>query len=584
MKFDFDVLGIPAFAVSADGKIIYWNDALETLTGFSQQEMLGKGEPWKAFYSQPTPTLADLLIKSPVSCSCQINAETQYDESGRFCSGLRTFSLAGRQSFWCQAVLVNDETGHPAYAVQSCFPISLNDSIEKSPLMNLLIERFPLPVIILKNYRFYLVNKAFSDMMGFDAPEELCGLPYDTFIDASDKKRFTELNSDNHSGLSCDQHYRWCWCSRSGKKFYLSGSPSKLSIGDSPFLLSVLTDETETVLRENYLIEKQKELSRQISSLLEQLQQRNEAFLGENPVMQTVLAKAVQAAQSDSNIVITGETGTGKSLLARLIHSISERRGGPFISINCGAIPENLMENEFFGHARGAFTGAVSNAQGVLGAANGGTLFLDEVGELSPSMQVKLLQALEAKTYTPIGSSKVHTSDIRLICATNRDLVEMLQEGSLRRDFFFRIFVVNLHLPPLRERREDIGHLARFFFQRYQGLDSKSALPNDVLNMMQKYDWPGNIRELQNVILRYLATGSLEILPLDPDNNKGEVNDFDIAKALQKTRRDYILRALKHTQGNKKKAAALLGMTLRNFQRYCAMMGLVRSLPKIEDV
>ena len=574
-------LDLPAFMLSTEGRVLWWNDACAAFTGLSEQRMK-QAQAWEAFYKQPKQLPADVLLDAQRSGKLPASPSGLPDDTA-FRSHIIFVEKPMCCTLWTWSRLSFDSNDKVDGVIQLFAPASLEQAVENSPLVRLIIDRFPLPVALLKNRRFCMVNKAYTDLVKYDDPSELRGKPGDFFIDEKDKPQFNRLNSNNHQQIISGNTYRWRYRTKTGELRHIIGHPSVLSWEDGALLLSTLTDDTENVLRQQSILAEQKALKKKINSLLQQISQKDDLFFGESPIIQALMQRVVTSAKSDSNIVITGETGTGKSLLARLIHNLSPRRDKPFISVNCGAIPENLMENEFFGHVKGAFTGAISNSQGFFGAADGGTLFLDEVGELSLAMQVKLLQAIESRAYSPIGSNKMHYSDVRLICATNRDLKRMMQEGSLRRDFFFRIFVVDLHVPPLRERKEDIALFAKFLFRKFNTLDTDPVIPPDVLEKLRRYDWPGNIREMQNVILRYLATGSLRFLQIQSETNEDtNPNDLDMEKALERTRRCYVVRALQRTGGNKKEAAALLGMPLRTFQRYCSQMGIVRRLPDLE--
>ncbi len=575
-------LDLPAFFLTREGRILWWNDACKTFTGLDEEHI--RSIPlWKAFHTAPKKLPAEILLDAWRSGALPVSESGTVDDTAyRSCviSVEKPFSC----TLWTWSRLAVDEKSGIHGVIQLLAPASLEQAVEDSPLVRLIIDRFPLPVALMKNHRFYLVNRAYMDLVQCDDPSDICGKPGDYFIDEADKPLFNRLNSNNHQQIISGNTYRWRYRTRQGELRHVIGHPSVLSWSDGAILLSSLTDDTDNVLREQSILAEQKALKAKIGDLLQRIGQQDDIFLGESSVIQELMQNVVTSAKSDSNIVITGETGTGKSLLARLIHKLSPRSDKPFISVNCGAIPENLMENEFFGHVKGAFTGAVNNSTGFFGAADGGTLFLDEVGELSLSMQVKLLQAIESRAYTPIGSSKVHYSNVRLICATNRDLMHMLQEGTLRNDFFFRIFVVNLHVPPLRERREDIVLFAKFLFRKFNTLDAEPVIPTDILEKLRRYDWPGNIREMQNVILRYLATGTLRFLQVQTSSREQENTEFlSLEEALQKTKRKYIVRALRRTNGNKKEAAALLDLPLRTFQRYCSQLGLMRHISFEED-
>lgn len=225
-------------------------------------------------------------------------------------------------------------------------------------------------------------------------------------------------------------------------------------------------------------------------------------FIGTSAVMQNLYNRIEAAARSDAPVFITGETGTGKELCAEAIHSHSGRAGKPFMALNCAAIPRDLMESELFGHVKGAFTGAISERAGAAQLANGGTLFLDEIAEMTPAMQTKLLRFLQDFTFTKVGGSRMEKTDIRLICATNRDPLSEIQAGNFRADLFYRLHVLPLHMPPLKARGDDVIDLAEIFLRHYAALEGKAfkGFTNDAEGQLCRYDWPGNVRQLQNVI------------------------------------------------------------------------------------
>src|SRR5436189_1631721 len=229
-----------------------------------------------------------------------------------------------------------------------------------------------------------------------------------------------------------------------------------------------------------------------------------ESFIGKSRQMLDIFDTIRKAAESDSTVLVTGESGTGKELVARAFHDESPRRNGPFVSGNCGAIPETLMESELFGHVKGAFTGAVAETIGLFSAAAGGTLFLDEITEVPSSVQVKLLRAIQEREIRRVGDTRDVQGDVRLIAAPHRDVAKAVADGALREDLFYRLNVVPIHLPPLRERREDIAPLARFFFERYSEQNRRETpeVTPGILQVLQSHDWPGNVRELENWIER----------------------------------------------------------------------------------
>jgi PAS domain S-box-containing protein len=225
-------------------------------------------------------------------------------------------------------------------------------------------------------------------------------------------------------------------------------------------------------------------------------------IISKSPAMQKLLSILPDVAQSESTVLIQGESGTGKELLSRAIHTLSSRVEGPFVALNCGALPDTLLESELFGHVAGAFTDAKRNRLGRFAMAEGGTLFLDEIGDISPALQVRLLRVLEERCYEPLGSSQTIKTDVRIVAASNKDLAQLVQEGSFRKDLYYRINVVKLELPRLADRKEDIPLLAEHFIDRLNKLRDKNilGLGHDTLAAFMRHDWPGNIRELENVI------------------------------------------------------------------------------------
>ena len=283
-----------------------------------------------------------------------------------------------------------------------------------------------------------------------------------------------------------------------------------------------------------------------------------------------VLKLAEQVAPTDSTVLIQGESGTGKEVIARYIHNMSNRSDGPCLSINCGALPENLLESELFGHVKGSFTGAVKDKQGLFAAARGGSFFLDEVGEMPPALQIKLLRVLQEREAIPVGATEAVSVDVRIIAATNRDLEEEIRRGNFRSDLFYRLNVIALYLPPLRERRDDIVLLIEAFLQRLasdRGIPPK-ALSADALDAVMVYDWPGNVRELENalehaVVLSSGDTIEPQHLPerITKPRKEPLVADRSYQNpTLEVIERAYIMWVLQAEGGNKTRAAEILGI------------------------
>jgi two-component system response regulator AtoC len=323
--------------------------------------------------------------------------------------------------------------------------------------------------------------------------------------------------------------------------------------------------------------EEREQLRREVDRLRKQVGevQGFEAVVGRSQVMREALDLAGRVAPYPSTVLITGESGTGKEAIARAIHRASPRAEGAFVAVNCGAIPENLLESELFGHEKGAFTGADRTREGLFAEANGGTLFLDEIGELPHPLQVKLLRVLQERRVRRVGASAEVPVDVRVLAATARDLVEEVQEGRFRDDLFYRVNVVQIHLPPLRARPEDVPLLASHFLGRHAarfGIPARD-LPSGVVAVLASYPWPGNVRELENVVERALVLSGGDVreehLPAHvrsgnhPFHMVPDDADLSVKRRLPSLERELIARALQRTQGNRTRAADLLELSVR---------------------
>jgi two-component system response regulator PilR (NtrC family) len=315
-------------------------------------------------------------------------------------------------------------------------------------------------------------------------------------------------------------------------------------------------------------------------------------IVGRNPKMRQIYAVIERIASATSSVLIQGESGTGKELVARAIHTRSNRAGRPFVAINCGGLPETLLESELFGHTKGAFTGAVATKRGLFDTASGGTLFLDEIGETSPAMQVKLLRALQERRIRPLGSEEEHAVDARVLAATNQDLQQMIHEKRFREDLYYRINVISIQMPPLRERREDIPLLVRYFVDKYARLWKKGApaVTQEALRALEKYPWPGNVRELENVIERAMALAlgdriesrdlTDEVRGFHALKNLSAVeipeSGFALDDVMEGIKAAYVQRAMEMDGGVMVKAARRLGITFRSMRYFVKKYGLAK--------
>jgi two-component system response regulator PilR (NtrC family) len=303
-------------------------------------------------------------------------------------------------------------------------------------------------------------------------------------------------------------------------------------------------------------------------------------LIGKSPKMQRVYELVEKVSQTKANVLITGESGTGKELVAKAIHYNSDRKDQSFVTLNCGAIPENLLESELFGHMKGSFTGAIANKRGLLEMAAGGTLFMDEIGELPLPLQVKLLRVIQEREFKRVGGTEDIKVDVRIISASNQDLQQKVAQGSFREDLFYRLNVIQIKLPPLRERKEDIPLLVNHFVRKYSAETGKEieGVTSEALELLLSYDFAGNVRELENIIERSIT---LETSPSITDRHiRSYLNErmmsksipptleipeegIDLNKVVEDLEKAFILKALEHAEGVKKKAAELLGMNFR---------------------
>ena len=344
-------------------------------------------------------------------------------------------------------------------------------------------------------------------------------------------------------------------------------------------------DEIRLVIRKAL---ERKQLQLENRQLKQQLGERFsfKRLIGNSPAMMELVALLERIAPSQVNVMITGESGTGKELVAKALHLNSERKNSPFVPINCGAIPENLLESELFGHEKGAFTGADKRKEGLFESAENGTLFLDEIGELPMGMQVKLLRVLQEREFRRVGGTQNIPLNIRLIAATNQDLTEMVRLGSFREDLFYRLNVVAIELPPLRARRDDIPLLINSFYQQRTG-KNEYHIDKQVMPLLLSYNWPGNVRELENLVERSLVLGETEVLSLDclPAQIKNstltacseieEIPDgFQLEPWLEEKERRILMKALEMSGGVRTKAADLLGISFRSIRYRLDKLGI----------
>jgi len=357
---------------------------------------------------------------------------------------------------------------------------------------------------------------------------------------------------------------RWYSCTR---------TPVSQIDGKVERIQTILIEITERKLAEEALARKADVLSDENRRLRSSIKERYKfgEIIGKSSAMQSVYELILKAATSNAHVIIQGESGTGKELVARAIHNLSARNSQKFVPVNCGAISETIIESEFFGYRKGAFTGANRDKAGYLDIADGGTLFLDEIGEIALSIQVKLLRAIEGGGYTPVGDNIVKQSNLRIVAATNRNLKELVKKGDMREDFFYRIHVIPIHLPPLRERKEDLPLLIDHFISKFSLAQPVSRISGNMLEAFMRYTWPGNIRELENTIKRYAAMGNLDFfysLASEPESRMATSHPpvpeipkgLSLEESLACAEKEIIRQALESCRWHKGQAAEALGI------------------------
>jgi len=436
---------------------------------------------------------------------------------------------------------------------------------ESEERYRVLTEQVAEGVALVQNGRFCYVNPAFCRMFRVVNPETLQNgqIRHPPAGDALDIARLYGEWAKGNNERKVEAVHRLM---RSHKPFWVQVCHTPITFKGELALLSTFKDITEikeqqmAAQRTADLLDSENRMLR--SSLKERY--RLGDIIGRSPAMQVVYELILKAAATDASVAIFGESGSGKELVAHAIHEHSSRKNERFVAVNCGAIQESLFEREFFGHLKGAFSSAHTDAPGYLDMADGGTLFLDEVSELTVNMQAKLLRAIEGSGYLRVGGTETLSADFRIISASNADLSEKVANGYMRKDFFYRIQVIQIQLPPLRHRKEDIPLLVEHFLRNMKAPHGIAKIPGRTIDILMEYDWPGNIRELRNVLQRYVTLGHLEFLSPGPALAVSSVGaELNLREAVQELEKSHISKALRQAGGNRTKAATLLGISRR---------------------
>jgi len=559
-------------------KFLRWNQNFEKVTGYSREEFrsvsihdLFRGENWQR-------------IKSTIR---------HIFETGEGCTEAYLETKDGRTIpyFW---------TGISATIEGTPFIVGMGTDLsqlretedalhDSEVLYRMLAERIPIGAMLYQDSKIIFANDAFVTIFGLRDKYQILDKDIDHLFSKGYETYFRQTFEGLERGMSQDKPIETCCLTRDGREIWIEGQATLIRWQHQPTVFVTVRDTTEDRHREMSMQEEKEHLRRENVSLRSSLKDRYRLgnIVGKSAAMQDVYELISNAAATSASVFIYGESGTGKELVARAIHDMSNRANNAFVPVNCAAIPENLLESEFFGHKKGAFTGAHADKKGYLDVANGGTLFLDELGDLSLTLQAKLLRAIEGGGYTPVGDNRTRHSDFRIVAATNRNVWRDVKKGVIREDFFYRLHVIPIKIPPLRQRKEDIPLLLEHFL-KLQSEDRKvPRIPGHVIEMLISYEWPGNVRELQNAIQRHLVVGRIEFIPGDsfdteepdrpaePGKHDHAEEELRLSENMEDAERAVIRKALDQHQGNKTLAAEALGISRRTLSRKLNRLGLV---------
>ncbi|MBC2709934.1 MAG: sigma-54-dependent Fis family transcriptional regulator [Desulfosarcina sp.] len=448
--------------------------------------------------------------------------------------------------------------------------------MESEERYRVLTEQVAEGVALVQSARFCYVNPEFCKMFNVPSAKEMVdGLVHNPPAGNADEiaRLYGSRPEDGIIAAKVEEIHR---LTRSEKTFWIQVCHSPITFKGRAALLSTFKDVTE-IKEQQMAAQRTADLLNHENRVLRSSLKERYRFgdiIGRSPVIQEVYELILKAAATDASVAIFGESGSGKELVAHAIHDHSSRKNERFVAINCSAIQKSLFEREFFGHRKGAFSSAHADSPGYLDMADGGTLFLDEVSELTVNMQAKLLRAIEGGEYRPVGSTENISADFRIISASNTALSAKVNSGQMRNDFFYRIQVIQIQLPPLRNRKQDIPLLVEHFLRKMETPSGTARVPGHIMDILIEYDWPGNVRELRNVLQRYITLGHLEFLSPDPEVRMAPIEtELNLRGAVQQLEKSLISKALRQASGNRTRAADLLGISRR---------ALFRKMPRLE--
>lgn len=502
-------------------------------------------------------------------------------ESGKSNNCLHEHRTADGSPIWVDILLspIKDPKGHVINVIAAVREVTdrleaREALMESNERYRILAEQVADAVMIVQHGKLSFANHAFLKMFGYKRASDVIGKDIGILSSPDMDKHFRNTHS-----FCSENNLLQFQCTRvDGRKFWVEVKHNIITWEGHSAFLATLRDIKDTKLKEISMHEEQEQLIKKNIKLRKTMKYRYKLgdITGRSAAMQKVYDLILRASTLKANVIISGESGTGKELIARTIHQLGARRDKSFVPVNCGAIPENLFESEFFGHKKGAFTGALYDKPGFFDIGNGGILFLDEVSELSINMQVKLLRAIEGHGYTPVGDTKIIQSDVFIIASTNRDLFEMIKQGLMRIDFFYRIHIIPIRLPPLRDRKEDIPMLIEDFLQTYGSKKKITSIPQKILKALYDHDWPGNIRELHNVLQRYLTMNRIDFIAPFRTNTSENLNlseyGFDnknqyLRRAVETFEKNYLLKTLNQNHWHRGITAQHLNIPARTLYR-----------------
>ena len=570
--FEMLIRSLPGvfYVIEDDLRFQNWNKNLEQVTGYSSEEVCTR-TVMDMFVGEDAQRILAAIRKALATGAATVEANVATKDGERIPYFFSGTSARMQDSSYVLGIGTDlSALRHATGALR-----------ESEAFYRMLAERMTVGVVLAHESKIVFVNDALASMLGYDESKELLGKSAVSLAASGSGRYLQDMLQALERGVSTERPFETRWRTKSDSEIWIEGRAALIQWNSLPTVFMTVRDITEAKLREITMQQDAEHLRRENINLRSSIKDRFRLgnIIGKSRAMQEVYERILSAAATNANVIIYGDSGTGKELVAKAIHEMSTRSQKPFVPVNCAAIPEPLLESEFFGHKKGAFTGAHADKRGFLDIADGGTLFLDEVGELRLSLQAKLLRAIEDGGYTPVGSTVNKAADFRVIAATNRDLLEELRKGDMREDFFYRIHVIPINVPPLRDRREDIPLLLEHFLKRYSEDGKMKPVPGDVIGELINYDWPGNVRELQNAIQRYLAVERLEFIPSRHSNpgksgtdqkrveEAGGQEDLLLEGTLMEAERVAIRKALDRCLGNRTRTAKMLGISRKTLLR-----------------